>query len=95
MLRTEFEASLSADEPPAGVREEITALWWLRNNSWQNAHDIIDAHPGTDAAWLHALLHRMEGDDGNANYWYNRAGRERPNITIGKELELLLDYFLG
>ncbi|MEM9261242.1 MAG: hypothetical protein AAGA62_16500 [Bacteroidota bacterium] len=95
MQRTEFEASLSSAHPPAGCRVEIAALWWLKNRNWQRAHDLIDAETGSDAAWVHALLHRMEGDEWNADYWYAQAGRQRPRNTIGQELEDLLTYFLN
>ncbi|MEL7163569.1 MAG: hypothetical protein AAFN92_22620 [Bacteroidota bacterium] len=94
MQRTEFEASLTQTAPPPNCRIEIVALWWLKNRNWQRAHDLIDPEQGADAAWVHALLHRMEGDEWNANYWYNKAGRSRPDNTIGQELEELLDYFL-
>lgn len=69
-------------------------MWWLQNRNWQRAHDLIDPVPGQDAAWIHALLHRMEGDKANAAYWYARSGRNTSENTIGQELEMLLDYFL-
>ncbi|TXF90935.1 hypothetical protein FUA23_03805 [Neolewinella aurantiaca] len=94
MLRSEFEASLTADHPPEGVSVEIAALWWLCNHNWQKGHDLIDRAPGQDAAWVHALMHRMEGDQANARYWYSRAGREVGTSTIGQEVEDLLDYFM-
>ncbi|MEO0734948.1 MAG: hypothetical protein AAFZ52_19075 [Bacteroidota bacterium] len=94
MQRTEFDASLTKSAPPSACRTEIAALWWLKNRNWQRAHDLIDPEPGPDAAWVHALLHRMEGDEWNANYWYNQAGRPRPDNTIGQELEEQLTYFL-
>ena len=81
------------DAPPADASVPLTALWWVSKRNWQRAHDLIDEAPGLDEAWVHAFLHRMEGDDGNANYWYRRAGRDRPNVTIGKELEQLIGHF--
>lgn len=94
MNRSEFEESLAEPSPPEDCRVEIAALWWLRNRNWQRGHDLIDAAPGQDAAWVHALMHRMEGDLPNARYWYARAGREPEGNTIGQEVEALLDYFL-
>ena len=73
---------------------ELAALWYLKTGSWQKAYDLINGQSGQDAAWVHALLYRMEGDASNANSWYARAGREQQGGTIGQELELLLDYFL-
>lgn len=80
--------------PPGHFTAELAALWWLKNRNWQAAHDLIDPLPGPEAAWVHALLHRMEGDEANANYWYGKAGRPRPNQTIGQEIEELLLFFL-
>lgn len=93
--RTTFESSLTDPEPPAEASVVIQGLWWIKNNNWQKAHDLIDQAPGADAAWVHALLHRMEGDRANAAYWYARAGRERTDLTIGQELEEMIDHFLG
>lgn len=95
MTLEEFQQSLSAAAPPAVLRPELAALWWLTNRNWQKAHDLIDPEPGSDAAWVHALLHRMEGDQANANYWYARAGKARPNQTIRQEMDALLAHFLG
>ena len=94
MQRPEFEASLTAANPPEHCSPELAALWWIKSSNWQAAHDLIDPLPGSDAAWVHALLHRMEGDEWNANYWYRKAGRQRPNLTIGQEIEELLAFFL-
>lgn len=94
MTRSEFESSLADPAPPENCSVEIAALWWLRNRNWQLGHDLIDSAPGQDAAWVHALMHRMEGDQANARYWYARAGRNAEGKTIGQEVEALLDYFL-
>ncbi len=55
---------------------------------WNKAHQIVQRINTPEAAWLHAIIHREEGDDGNASYWYYRAGRAFPNVSIDKELEL-------
>lgn len=94
LQRSQFETSLSEDAPPEGLPLELSAIWWLRNSSWGKAHDLIDGTPGSDAAWVHALLHRMEGDQANANYWYARAGKSRPNRTIRQEMDDMMDHFL-
>ncbi|NJB86995.1 hypothetical protein GGR26_002772 [Lewinella marina] len=95
MTRQEFDDSLSAASPPADAGLPLSSLWWISRNQWQKAHDLIDQAPGSDCAWVHAHLHRIEGDDANASYWYRRAGREKPNYGLVKEREVLLEHFLS
>jgi hypothetical protein len=73
--------TLNAAEPPSGLAPPLAALWWLRKGGlavgpeWERAHEICQAHEGTRGADLvHALAHLIEGDAGNAGYWYRRAG---------------------
>ena len=72
----ELETSVEAnDQPPAGLTPEVTALWLTKKDRWDPAHDVAqDIHTPT-GSWIHALLHRIEGDLGNAACWYSRAGR--------------------
>jgi hypothetical protein len=75
-----FERSLADSSPPAGLSRPLLALWHLAKGDWDRAHGVAqvdEADP--DCAWVHALLHRAEGDHGNARYWYRRAGR--PSAT--------------
>ena len=95
LTRPEFDQSLTLLVPPAELPPPLAALWWICNNNWQTAHDLIDAENGSDAAWVHAYLHRIEGDEWNANYWYARAGREAPDHGLGQEREALLAHFLA
>ena len=95
MQRHEFEASLTEATPPPSLGLELTSLWWITKNQWQRAHDLIDSATGPDRAWVHAHLHRIEGDNANASYWYRRAGRDKPNYGLSKERDVLLDYFLN
>ncbi|UOQ72325.1 hypothetical protein [Hymenobacter cellulosilyticus] len=75
-----FVASLAAPEPPAGVSDVLRGLWHAGRQEWNPAHQLAQANE-QDALhnWLHAYLHRQEGDLGNAAYWYRRAGR--PVVT--------------
>jgi hypothetical protein len=66
----EFEAS-----GPESLNGALLALWWDAQGDWQAAHEIAQDVDGADGAWVHAYLHRKEGDLGNAAYWYRRAGR--------------------
>ena len=71
----EFTESLQHDTPPDKVNDLLLALWHERKGDWENAHNIVQDIHTRDASWIHAYLHRKEGDPGNAAYWYNRAGR--------------------
>jgi hypothetical protein len=70
MTIAEFRA-LSADE----LDGALLALWWDGQDDWERAHNVAQDIPGADGSWVHAYLHRKEGDLGNAAYWYSRAGR--------------------
>ena len=84
MQLSEFEASLRQPQPPAGVSPALQALWWAANGDWARAHDLTQ--PGGPALdWVHAYLHRVEGDLGNATYWYRRAGK--PVATNALDVE--------
>jgi hypothetical protein len=71
----EFRASLSGAAPAPHLAAPLAALWWAANGDWDRAHQIAQDEPTADAAWVYAYLHRLEGDSGNAGYWYRRAGK--------------------
>ena len=71
-LLTSVEAN---DEPPAGLDSSILALWLAKKGRWDASHDVAQDIHDSDGSWIHAYLHRVEGDLGNARYWYNRAGK--------------------
>jgi hypothetical protein len=71
----------------------LAVLWLDANGKWDRAHDLADSRNDKDSAWLHAYLHRKEGDEWNARYWYNRAGRPFPLISLEEEWKVLFDYF--
>jgi len=68
-----FRASLATDQPPPGLTPALLALWWDANGQWERAHDLAQRDGGGAGDWVHAYLHRKEGDFGNAGYWYRRA----------------------
>jgi hypothetical protein len=76
MTPSEFKRSLSSKKPPSGLSPALTALWWAGKDTWDKAHDIVMNGEGADCAWVHAYLHRVEGDRDNARYWYRQARRE-------------------
>jgi hypothetical protein len=73
--------------PAAADMPALAALWWQARGDWARAHEAAQADEGADAAWVHALLHREEGDLGNADYWYRRAGKRRPAGALREEWE--------
>ena len=70
-----FERSLRDDTPPAGLSRPLEALWHERRGSWDHAHKIAQDIDDPAGAWVHAYLHRREGDEANAAYWYRHAGK--------------------
>ena len=61
--------------PSADLPDLLQALWWAKKGNWEKAHDIAQDVESSNGSWVHAYLHRVEGDLGNAAYWYSRAGR--------------------
>ena len=69
-----FRQSLTQATPPRDLTPALQALWWDAKGDWDRAHGCVDNESGKDAARIHAYLHRKEGDEGNARYWYGTAG---------------------
>lgn len=89
-----FAQSLTQDSPPTGLSPLLQALWYDAKDDWDRAHRIVQAISSADAAWVHAYLHRKEGDSGNADYWYSHAGRQRPAISLPAEWRNILAELL-
>ena len=71
----EFRTSVTGAAPPVGLAPPLAALWWAAKNDWDKAHKLVQDDAGGSAAWVHAYLHRVEGDLPNARYWYGAAGK--------------------
>jgi len=91
----EFKASLSGAAPAPQLDAPLAALWWAAKGGWDQAHGIVQDEPTADAAWVHAYLHRVEGDPGNAGYWYRRAGRPVAAGSLETEWERITSALLG
>ncbi|MEZ5670675.1 MAG: hypothetical protein R3F55_25210 [Alphaproteobacteria bacterium] len=85
MDAAELRASTTAAAAPDGLAPCVRALWHAARGEWDRAHEIAQGEDGSDGAWVHAHLHRIEGDLGNAGYWYRRAGK--PAATGGLDAE--------
>ncbi len=85
MTPSEFKRSLSDKKPTGGLSPALTALWWAGKDSWDKAHDIVMSEEGADCAWVHAYLHRVEGDRDNARYWYRQARLEPATGDLASE----------
>ena len=94
MTLEEFKTSLGKSVPPANVSGELTGLWWDGKNDWHKAHEAVQDLDTKAAAWVHAYLHRKEGDIWNADYWYRRAGQARPTCGLDEEWESMVKALL-
>jgi hypothetical protein len=81
----QFEVSLEEPAPPAGLGPLQQALWHEAKGDWQRAHELAQDVDNAEGAWVHAYLHRVEGDLSNAGYWYRRAGRPVCELPLREE----------
>jgi hypothetical protein len=98
MTLEQLRASLSQPEPPAVLPPLLAALWWDAKGDWNQAHKIAQAivqtEESTDAAWVHAYLHRKEGDAANSAYWYSRAHQPRCSLPLDEEWKQIVSALL-
>jgi hypothetical protein len=89
-----FEESLVQPTPPAGLSPAVEALWHARHGDWDRAHKIAQDIPGPEGAWVHAYLHRREGDESNAAYWYGQAGKPVSQGSLDDEWRAMVQTLL-
>ncbi len=94
MTLDEFKASLESDTPP-DVSVPLLGLWHDARGDWDRAHRAVQDDPSAASAWVHAYLHRKEGDIGNAHYWYRRAGKPPYNGSLESEWEQIAQALLS
>jgi hypothetical protein len=87
MTLNDFKETLSRNDPPQNSSVYLMALWFEAKGNWDEAHHLIKDISDKNAAWIHAYLHRKEGDIFNAEYWYKRAGKKRPDVNLSLENE--------
>jgi hypothetical protein len=95
MTPSAFKRSLSSKKPPAGLSPALQALWWAGNDDWNKAHKIVMAEADAACAWVHAYLHRIEGDGDNAGYWYRQARRKPADGDLATEWAVIAAALLG
>ena len=95
MTIEDFKASLAGSAAPAGQGRALTALWHAARGEWDTAHALAQAEKNPAGWRVHAYLHRVEGDLANADYWYRRAGTERPEATLPDEWDAIATALLA
>ena len=95
MTFEDFKSSLGEDAPPVPCAPLLRALWFDGRGRWEDAHRLAQDVEGADGAWVHAYLHRKEGDAGNAAYWYRRAGQPVAHDSLESEWTLIVSALLA
>ena len=90
-----FRESLSGASSPAGLAPPLSALWHAAKGSWDTAHGLVQDGASPESAWVHAYLHRVEGDLGNAGYWYRRAGKPAAEGSLDEEWDSIATALLA
>jgi hypothetical protein len=90
-----FRQTTAGVAPPADATPPVHALWWAAKGEWDRAHTIVMNEDGAEAAWVHAYLHRVEGDLPNAGYWYRAAGKPVEKGPLDAEWNAIVAALLG
>lgn len=90
-----FQQSFEQETPPPSLSSALQALWYDAQGNWEKAHDLAQNIENANGAWIHAYLHRKEGDLPNAGYWYRRAGQSQPSLSLEDEWEQITRHLLG
>lgn len=89
-----FHLTLSHVAPPRELDAPVAALWWARKGNWHKAHRLVMDETSREAAWVHAHLHRVEGDIDNAHYWYRQARRAPADGDLEAEWDAIVAALL-
>jgi hypothetical protein len=95
MTLQEFRDSITRDEPPRQLTIALAAVWWDAKGNWKQAHEVAAQEEGPAAAWVHAYLHRKEGDIPNARYWYKRADKLPATGSLEQESLFIIESLLA
>ena len=91
----EFVCSIRDGVPPDRIQPALLALWHGKAGNWGAAHRVVQDVPTVNCSWAHAWLHRLEGDDDNAAYWYRKANRQVPSVSKDEEWEAIVTTLLA
>jgi hypothetical protein len=95
MTIEEFRSSTTGDHPPNGLSPALAGLWWDAKGDWTKAHESAQQDEGPAGSWVHAYLHRKEGDNSNAAYWYGRAGKASARCALDEEWNMIVTSLLS
>ena len=95
MTLDKFRQSLAQKEPPAELTLALAGLWWDAQGDWTRAHESAQQDEGVEGSWVHAYLHRKEGDNANASYWYSRAGKPVCRDSLDSEWLDIVTHLLS
>ena len=90
-----FKVSLKDAAPPDGIEPLLQALWYEARGDWDKAHRLAQSRGDATDAWVHAYLHRVEGDQSNAAYWYRRAGKAVATAPLNEEWDTIVSALLA
>ena len=90
----EFIQSIKEESPPEGLSEPLEAMWHAHKGDWERAHNIAQSISSELGSWIHAYLHRVEGDLGNAGYWYRRSNRPSHSGSTDAEADEIINSIL-
>lgn len=96
MTLDDFKKSVANDElPPADLKDTLKALWHDAKGDWERAHELAQSAGSAEGDWVHAYLHRVEGDLSNASYWYHRSGKPRFEGALKAEWASIAEAILN
>ena len=90
----EFQFTLNNEVPPSDWPAGLKALWFDAKDDWESSHNIAQDMHNSLGSWIHAYLHRKEGDEFNAGYWYRKAGRPFSKLSLNEELQEIVEFVL-
>ena len=95
MTLADFKRTTADSTPPASLSRPLLALWHDARGEWESAHEVAQNMDNATGAWIHAYLHRKEGDLGNAGYWYRRAHKPECRTSLDAEWEEIAGALLA